>query len=497
MLFFSSTKRGRSPQAGITTLLVIGFMGVFMVILGTVTSYALEQARYGRGLFAREQALHIADAGLEYYRWFLAHNPSILVAGSGLVSPYTYSINDPEAANVGNAVITASPSMQCGALQWLDVTSVGRSIAGVGFPRTLNARYMKRSIAEYAFLYNSGVWFGSTNVGSGPYFSNNGIRMDGTTNSTVSAAVSQMYCDSSFGCSPASWQNGVFGNGSNSTLWKYPASTVDFSGMALNFTTLKAYAQATGVMLNPTSVTVAGITQGSTFSSVGASDNKGFHLVFKSDGTIDVYRVTATNGDTVYSYNDVVGDFYYSYPIIASQTFVANVTPPSGCALIYSQAKTWIEGTVSGKMTLIVADTGAYVPSIIFNNNLTYATTDGTTGLTAVAEGSLLLGLEVPNNMTLRGIFVAQTGLYGRDYYIASSGYLPAADYQYVTRTSLTVAGTIVSNQRGAVCWSSGSSCASGFLARNNSYDRVLAFAPPPFTPAATTDFSYVLWREQ
>ena len=35
-------------QRGMTTLLVVGFMGVFMLILGTVTGYAFQQAKYGR-----------------------------------------------------------------------------------------------------------------------------------------------------------------------------------------------------------------------------------------------------------------------------------------------------------------------------------------------------------------------------------------------------------------------------------------------------------------
>ncbi len=493
-----------------TTLLVVGFMAVFMLILGTITSYAFQQAKYGRALFAREQALHIAEAGLENYRWLIAHNTSaggtMMTTGAGLSSlPSTYAVSDPEGGAVGNATLSASPSLQCGAVQWADITSVGRAATGVGFPQTLLARYMKRSVAEYAFLYNSMVWFGSTNTGVGPYHSNSGMRMDGSTNSTVTAGVSQVWCDStaaSLGCngvSPnpaAGWKSGVFGNSLTTSLWQYPVSTVDFSGMAVNFSSLKGYAQTAGVMLNPTSVTRAGVTQGSSFSSVSASDTKGFHLIFKSNGTVDVYRVTATNGDTIYSYNGVDG-WRYDYPVIASESLVANVSVPSGCTLIYSQAKTWIEGTVSGKVTLIAADTGSYVPDIMLNNNITYATTDGTTGFTAVAEGSLQVGLVVPDTLSLRGIFVAQTGAYGRDYYYPSSGYLPAEYYQYNTRSRLYVTGSLVVNQRGGLCWVSGVGCTSGFLARTNSYDRVLAFSPPPFTPAVTTDYSLVLWREQ
>ena len=260
--------------------------------------------------------------------------------------------------------------------------------------------------------------------------------------------------------------------------------------MALNFSTLRGYAIASGVMLNPTSVTSAGVTQGSTFASVGGVDTKGFHLIFKSNGTVDVYRVTATNPtNSIESYN-LQNGYYYSYPQIVSESLVANVSVPSTCSLIYSQAKTWIEGTVSGKITLIVADPGSYNPDIILNNNISYATTDGTTGLTAVAEDSISIGLIVPNVMSIKGIFVAQSGTYGRDYYF-SGGYTNGND-SYITRSTLTVTGTIVSNQRGGVWWGD-----SGFATRYNYYDRVLAFAPPPFTPAVTTDYSLQLWREQ
>ncbi len=481
-------------------MLVVAFLGVFTLMLGTVTSYAFQQATYGRAMFAREQALHVAEAGLEYYRWFLTHNPSILAAGVGLISPYTYTLNDPEGTTFGTASITATANLQCGALQWVDLASTGRATASVGFPRTLNARYMKRSVAEYAFIFNSSVWLGASTVGVGPYHANNGMRMDGPSNSTVTASVSQMWCDSSFGCTPSQWRNGVFGNSTTTALWSYPVQTIDFSAMAVNFSTLKGYAQTSGIMLNPTSVTRAGVTQGSTFSSVGGVENKGFHLIFKSNGTVDIYRVTATNGDTIYSYNALYPspNWKYTYPVIASETLVAsNVSIPSGCTIIYAEAKTWIEGTVSGKITLITADTGSFVPDIIINNNIAYATTDGTTGFTAVAEGSIKYGLVIPDALSIRGIFIAQTGSYSRDYYYPSSGYLPSSYYQYVTRSSLTVAGSIVSNQRGAICYSNGTSCDSGFQARTNSYDRVLAFSPPAFTPAVTTDYSLTLWREQ
>jgi hypothetical protein len=202
---------------GVTTLMIIIFMSVFLLILGALSSFALEEARYGNAILDREQALNSADAGLEYYRWFLAHNPGNLTNGTGSAGPYAYAVNDAETgANIGNASISVVGNTQCGVVQSIDITSVGKSTLNPGFPRTLFARYMQPSVAGYSYLLNSNVHAGADRVITGPYFSNGGINMDGSNNSTVSSAVSTWVCDSSYGCSPT--QNsapGVIGAG----LW--------------------------------------------------------------------------------------------------------------------------------------------------------------------------------------------------------------------------------------------------------------------------------------
>src|SRR3990167_3134470 len=137
-----------SSSRGVTTLLVVGFMGVFMIIVGTVTGYAFQQAKYGRALFAREQALHIAEAGLENFRWLLAHNTSaggtVMTTGVGLGSlPTSYTVTDPEGGTVGTATIAPTPAYQCGRGQWMDLASTGRADTNVAFPPTLLPRYIR------------------------------------------------------------------------------------------------------------------------------------------------------------------------------------------------------------------------------------------------------------------------------------------------------------------------------------------------------------------
>lgn len=477
-----------SQEAGITTILVVGFMGVFMMIMGLLTSYAFEQAKYGRALLGREQALHIAEAGLEYYRWFLAHNPGNLTNGTGLPGPYAYTVNDPEGSALGTASLSVTGNSQCGVLQNVDISSTGTSNQAVGFPRAISVRYMRHTVAEYAFLLNSNVWYSSTNNGVGPYFANGGIREDGTNNSTVSSALASFTCDSSMGCSPTQSKPGVFGAGSGSALWKYPVSSIDFTGMATNFSTMKTYAQTSGLYFYD--ATVAGTAQ------------KGWHIVLNSDGSMDVYKVTATNW--VYGY-PVDGSSYFKpdYDIISAQTYLGHYTPPSSCSLVYVQGTLWLEGTAKGKLTILAADPStSFSPDVIVSNNISYAATDGTTGLTVIAEKNVRIPINSPDTLSFRGIYVAEGGYYGRDFYTSDHAYnpytVPSGYSSYVTRTSLNVTGSIVSNIRPGIKWLNGSgTLLSGYASSNNSYDQVLAFNPPPFTPTVSTDYHYVLWDEK
>jgi len=462
--------------------MVVGFMGVFMLILGMLTSYVFQQARYGRVLLAREQALHIAEAGLEYYRWFLAHNPGDVQNGTGEPGPYAYTVEDPEGGDLGTASLSVTGNYQCGILQHVDVASEGAAASQPEYPRIVSARYMQPSVAEYAFLINSNVWFGSSNTGVGPYFSNGGIRQDASSNSTVSSALSTFTCDSSMGCSPTQTQNGVFGSGSG--IWKFPESSIDFSGMATNLSTLRGYAQASGLYFQ--------------HSNVSANpDSRGFHIVLKSDGTLDAYRVTGTqwvygwrnNGDCSSG-----GGWCIDYDVITSETFLGNYAVPPTCGLVYVEGTLWLEGTLDGKLTIIAADPGSYAPDILLKNDIAYASADGTTGLTAIAEHSVRLPINTPSTLNIRGILVAQGGYYGRDLHL--EGYTNGYD-SYILRSQLNVIGSIISNQRAAVAWGSGGSVSSGYQNRTNSYDRVLAFDPPPFTPATSPDYTYVLWDEE
>jgi len=465
---------------GVTVMLVLVFMGVFVLITGAVTSYVFVQAKAGRAQLAREQSFQIAETGLEYYRWFLAHNPDDLTNGTGLPGPYPHEVSDPEGGELGAASISINGNSACGVVQSVDITSEGTSNADVRFKRTLAARYARPSVAEFAFIINSNVWAGADRVISGPYHSNGGIRMDGTSNSTVTSSVENWLCTSSFGCSPSETKAGIFGSGIDSTLWSFPVPQIDFAGIAVDLAEIKTIAEERGLYFQGVS---------------GRSERHGYHMIFLGDGTIDVYRVL----NTVYAWgihiDDIEAGWQRDYHTINNESYLGNYVIPPDCGLIFVEDMLWLEGEVSGKVTIASADLlgGNFDTDIILNGNITYSGNEGEDGLTAIAERSVLVPLQVPDDMSLRGIYVAQNGYFGRNLY--ACWYAP-----HDKRNSLSMQGTIVSNERVGTKWGySVSGCGtnwSGFDTRTNSYDRILATDPPPFTPNSSDNSKFILWRE-
>lgn len=463
------------PQKGITVILVLVFAGVFGLSVSALMSFIFTQAQLGASKEVRERALGIAEAGLEYYHWFLAHNPTDTQDGTGVPGPYVHTYNDPETGQIGSYSLDIVGNTSCGQLQSIDVTSTGEVDEDTRFKRTVFGRHAAPSVAEYAYIIGADVWAGSDRDITGPYHSNGGIRMDGTNNSTVTSGVSTW--SQSFNCNGGSPSNGVCGDGPNTNLWQYPVSTISFNDMASDFSNLKTYAQNDGIYLAP---------YGSTEINVGGyiTAVDGYHLIFNNDGTVDIYQVTGTN--SVLGYRSGLG-WSLDHHIISSETFVERRTIPSDCALIFVEDKVWIEGTVNGKVTVIAADliNAGYDPDVIIRDDIDYSTQDGSDGLTVISEFGIYIPPSSPDDLSIKGIFVAQGDRFGRPYYSSD------------IKTQLTIQGTIVSSGRVGTKWTCSGTPCSGYLNRDNSYDRLQTTNPPPFTPSSTTTPQYILWQEQ
>ncbi len=474
----------KTPK-GYLLVLVLVFGSIFFIMTSAFIGYVITQSQLSTSKYNKERALDIAEAGLEYYKWFLAHNPGNATNGTGTAGPYVHTYHDPEGSAIGEFSLDIASSTACGEVYAIDITSTGHTYENPNAERTVYGRYARPTVAEFAYILNANVWAGSDRVITGPYHSNGGIRMDGTNNSTVTSGQSTWSCTSSYGCSPTNNSApGVVGSGPNSDLWSYPSTPINFTGITVDLAAMQSKAQTGG---------------GRYF---GPSGGYGYHIVFKVNGTFDIYRVTNTTSYWGYTTED---GWQSERHDISARTLIGNYAVPTSCSLIYVEDKVWLEGVVKGKVTIAAADvdTPGIDPRMILKDNITYA--NATSGLLAIAEDDMLIGIRVPDDMTINGIFVAQNGRFGRNHYCqgecdpyhGGSEGLPNDLDPYYKRASLRVNGTIVSNGREGTKWVNASGTyTSGFNTRYNSYDRDLVADPPPLTPDVSDTYEFIEWRE-
>lgn len=463
-------------------LLALVFGTVFVTVLGALTGFVLVENKAQSTATSAARASAIAEAGIEYYRWFLAHNPNDLMNGTGSPGPYTIPYLDPEGGETGTIELDIVGNTSCDVLTSIDIRSTGTPAEAPLVSRTITTRYARPTVARFSYVLNDSVWAGSDRVILGPYHSNGGIRMDGTINSLVTSSLSSWLCTSVFGCSPNQTKEGVWGAGTSQDLWEYPVPQVDFGAIAADFSSLKANAVASGHYLPRFSQTT---------NPGAASYWHGYRLRFNSGGTVTVYRVTSAPSISSTHINPG-DDSLPDRTLIANETFYSTLTIPEDCGLIFVEDNVWLEGTVDTKVTVVAANvTNTGVKSnAMLRGNLTYAQTDGTDGLTLIAQNNILITPDSPNTMILNGIFIAQGGAFGRNYYGNST---------YDSRSTLTILGTTVSNLRTGTKWCLNSSCSSsaGYQTRIDAYDRNLATDPPPFTPHTSSDYQFVDWQEE
>jgi hypothetical protein len=473
---------------GFMMLLVLVFGSVFFVTLAGLSGFILSESHADDQQRLKSEAVDVAEAGLEYYRWHLAHFPTDFKNGGTGAGPYSVTINDPQGSVAGTASLSINANSSCGQTTSIDITSVGTPADGSA-TQTLMARYALPSVASYSYIVNASVWAGASRVINGPYHSNGGVRMDGTSNAPVTSSVASWTCTSSFGCSPNSTEDGVFGAGPNSDLWTFPTPQVDFAAIAADFTSLKNTASSSGLYL----------PRYSSGSSGTSSYYRGYHLIFNSNGTVTVRKVSAATALNEIPIDGSTSSVTQDHSLIGTEAFYQTYTLPA-CGLIFVEDNTWVEGTVPGKVTLVVANvtTPGVVPEVVLKGNITYNTGGGVDGMTLIAQHDVLIGPDAPSTMTLNGIFIAQSGAFGRNLYTNSGG--TACNTTYEPRTSLTILGTTVSNLRTGTQWtgiSCGSGSTAGFTTRIDAFDRTLTTNPPPFTPTISTDYQFVDWQQK
>src|SRR5688572_20303191 len=152
-----------TQQGSILVFEIVGIF-IFSLVLLAILGYATQQLRVLRSTVDRELAFHIAEAGVNYYQWRLAHFPTDYSNGAGgscnPCGPYVQDYTDTDTQEVvGQYSLTITPPPIGSTV--VTIQSTGWTTAQPNIKRTVTVRYGIPSLAKYGFLTNGNVWVGA------------------------------------------------------------------------------------------------------------------------------------------------------------------------------------------------------------------------------------------------------------------------------------------------------------------------------------------------
>lgn len=482
-LIFLKNKKKSLTQAGDILLTVLVFSAIAITMTVALVNWGATLIKAMRQVANREQAFQIAEAGIDYYRWHLAHAPKDYTDGGAGSGPYTHQLKDKNGNVLGTYELTITPPLEGSTL--VTIVSKGTLASNPSIQRSIKTVLGIPSWAQYSVVANDNMYFGPSTNTYGTVHSNKGIHFDGIAHGPVSSAVATYvdpdYNRTAFGVytltspsdptPPSAVPNrpDVFMAGRT-----FPIAEVDFSGLTSIFSTLKAAAQTAGKYLAP--------------SQSGGLPAYGYHIVLKTNDTYDLYTVTALTSAPSGCTNSQSQTQWGTWSI-QSQQLVGNYAFPAN-GVIYAEDHIWVDGTVSSARLTIAAgvlpDPGANSwPNITINNNLLYTFMNGTDSIGLIAQGNINVGLVSADNLTIDAALIAQNGRVGRYYYSSSCG----ANY---IRSSLSLYGMIATNKRYGFAYSNG----TGYSSRSITYDPNLLYSPPPVFPLSGDFYETLSWQE-
>lgn len=446
----------------------------------------------------RAQALAIAEAGIEYYRWHLAHASQDFQDGTGQPGPYVHEYRDKSGNVVGTYTLNITPPASGSTV--VTIESTGRLASAPDIEKVVRVRMGIPSFAKYAAVLNANVRFGEGTEVFGEIHSNGGVRFDGIAHNMVTSAVDE-YDDpdhtgqKEFGVhthvnvppatgvtdttrSLESKPNAIMNRSDVFLVGRqFPVPAVDFAGITTNLSQMKTDAQ-TGGFYRPTSTT-----------------GLGYELVLKADDTMDLYRVNSLVAPPSNCANVAGQDGWGTWSINA-KTLLGNYAFPAN-GLIFIEDNVWVSGRIDGaRLTIASArfpDNVATRTSITVNSDLLYTNYNGSDVIALIAQKNINIGLISADTLRIDAALMAQNGRVGRYYYQGPTTSPNRTNCSpNHARSAITSYGMLGSNQRYGFAYTD----ATGYTTRNLVYDTNLLYGPPPSFPITTDAYAIVSWEE-
>jgi len=473
-------------KKGIELIQILVFTSIFLMLGAIMVNVLLTQNKAVNIKINREKIFQMAEAGINYAKWRVAHDPENFNSEERLYK-------DINGNDIGKYKLTFTPPASGSTI--FEVRSSAYFLNDPSIKRTIKVTIGLPSFTKYSVAANDNMRFGDGTEINGPVHSNEGIRFDCALAHDLVTSSKETYNDpdhsgdNEFGihthCSPTDplppsavpERLDVFAGGR-----EFPVPNIDFDGVTSDLTNLKTKADNNGIYLPP-------------------SSGYGYYIHFNPDDTVDIYEVDSliecqrrvcfifcwwVNYDQEYSI-DTQSSFTYK-----SQSSIGLEMPANG--IILAEDNIWIDGQIDGQRVSVVAaeePMASGTANIIVNNDLTYTNYDGSDVIGLIAQNDIAIGMISENNLTLDGALIAQNGFVGRYHYNSSSNTNPAYCSDYINRDIITLNGSIATNRRYGFAYTDG----TGYDTRNLNFDEQLILSPPPSFPT-TGDYDILTWEE-
>jgi hypothetical protein len=459
----------KKNQKGVILIYLIVTIAIFLIVMTPLTANFLAKMKLMELSVQREQAFQIAEAGINYYQWHLAHYPDDYQDGTGLPGPYVHDYTDFDTqTGIGKFSLEVEPPLTGSTI--VTIQSTGWINSNPGLKKTITVEYGIPSLAKYAILNNGEVWiYFSPQTFSGQVHSNSGVRFDVDGNAPIYSAKSTYSTNCFDNCTTVE-KPGVWGSG-NSNFWQFPVPAVDFSAFTSNLADLKNLAETAGIYLPP-------------------SNAHGYSLVFNSNGTVSVYKVDSllsNPGGWTYDIN-MVWTTKNKYTDYSNRILQYTVAIPSN-GIIYIEDNVWVEGTVNGRATVAAAQlpyNSNTAPIIYIPNNIVYSSKDGSSVLGLIGQKDVIPTYHAPSNLEVDAAVISQNSSFQFYYYPNN------------IKNSINIYGSII--EFGwwfdNFVWTSGinSNVIGGYAHSYYNYDSNLLYGPPPSFPLSSSGYQQINW---
>jgi hypothetical protein len=459
---------------------------VCIIILFSAFQFVVSQIKYGFYLANREEAFQIAETGIQYYHWYLAHETD----GKSLSdindfwtktnpypkgfpdNPLEVEYKDKNGTTIGKYKVEVTPPASNSSI--VEVVSTGWTNKNTNIIRKIKVRFRRSAWSDYAILIGEKTAFDSAWDVNGKVMGNQGIQFDGVAHNVVSAGVS------SYDGKPGVWTKWPSELNTDATPdsqvflagKKFPVPQKDFTGIDL--AEKKTYALSNGA--------TNGCTTKACYFNYTAPD-EGRHIILEDDGKFKISTVQKLK-----SVNE---------EIKTETSFETFAIPLDG--IIYVQGNVWLEGKIENSRVTIVAAiiplVGSTYGNVYINGPIEYETKNENTVLGIISQGFIELPFNGPDNFNIDAVLLTQNEEIKKVNYNGQCCSESCKDL----KNRIDIYGAIISAKNPLFSFDkecrSGGKQKIGYDTKQVEYDNNLLYFPPPFFPS---DSYYLidLWEE-